>query len=96
MSSYLIIESMGFDIDISDGFAKMRAANILGEIVRLHQHTKNPLKYVDTNSKYGHIVAIPASDTNESFSGAARYKGWVDEIIFHSSCKKEENKVAMA
>ena len=30
----------GFLTDISDGVIKMRAAAILGDIVRLHQHTK--------------------------------------------------------
>ena len=63
VSSYPLIEYMGFDTDISDGFAKMRASTLLGEIVCPHQHTKHPLKYVQRNSKYGHIVAIPASDT---------------------------------
>ena len=54
---------MGFDNDISDGVAKIRAATLLGEIVRLHQRTKNLLKHVHTNSKYGHLVAIPDYDT---------------------------------
>ena len=58
---------MVFDTDISDGVAKMRVATILGEIVRLHQRTKNMLKYVHTNSKYGHLVAIPDSCTQELF-----------------------------
>ena len=56
---------MGFDTDISDGVAKMRAATLLGDIVRLHQRTKNPLKYVHANSKYWHIVAITDSDARE-------------------------------
>ena len=59
----LLIESMGFNTGISDGVAKMRAATLLGEIVRLYQGTKNLLKYVHTNSKYGHFFAIPSSDT---------------------------------
>ena len=67
MSSYPLLESMGFGTDISDGVAKMRSATLLGEIVCLHQHTKNPLRYVHTNSKYGHLVAIPDSDNQESF-----------------------------
>ena len=74
----------------------MRAANILGDIVRLHQCTKNILKYVHTNSKYGHIVAMSASDTQESFSRYARDKGWVDKKYIHSSGGKEENNVAMS
>ena len=63
--SYPMTESMGFDTDISDGVAKMRAATLLGEIVRLRQCTKNPLRYVHTNSNYGHIVAMPDYDTQE-------------------------------
>ena len=65
VSSYPVLEYMGFDADISDGVAKMRAAALLGDIVLLHQYTKNPLKYVHTNSNYGHIVAITDSDTQE-------------------------------
>ena len=49
VSGYPLLESMGFDTDISDGVTKMRAADRLGEIVRLHQCTNNPLKYVHTN-----------------------------------------------
>ena len=59
MNIYPLLYSMGFDTNISDGFVKMRAFTILGEIVRLHQQTKNPLKYVHTNLKHGNIVAIP-------------------------------------
>ena len=61
----------------------MRATIILGEIVRPHQRTKNPPKYVHTNSKYGHLVAMPDSETQESFSRSARNKGWVDKILLH-------------
>ena len=63
---------MGFYNDISDGVAKMRAATLLVDIFRLHQHTKNSLKYVHTNSKYGHLSALQAYDTQESFSRDAR------------------------
>ena len=56
---------MGFDADISDGVAKMRSATLLGDIVHLHQFTKNMLECVHTTSKYGNLVAIPASDTQE-------------------------------
>ena len=63
VSSYPILESMGFGTDISDGVAKMRSATLLGEIVLPHQRTKIPLKYVHTNSKYRHIVVIPDSNT---------------------------------
>ena len=36
VSSYPLLESMGFDTYISDGVAKTRAATLLGETVRLH------------------------------------------------------------
>ena len=55
VSSYPLLESMGFDTDISDGISKIRAATLLEEIVRLHQCSKNSLKYVHIKSKYGHI-----------------------------------------
>ena len=74
----------------------MSTSTLLGEIVCLHQHTKNPLKYVYTNSNYGHLVAMTASVTHESFSRATIYKGWVDKILLHLSVGKEENKMAMA
>ena len=74
VSSYPILEYMGFDTDISDGVTKMRAATLLGDIVSLHQRTKKLLKYVQTNSKYGLLVAIAYSDKRESFSRAARDK----------------------
>ena len=96
MTIYPLIEYMGFGTDVSDGVAKMRAATILGDIFHLHQHTKNLLKDVHTNSKYGHIFSIPASDTQESFSRSAREKVWVDKILLHSSGRKDENKAAMA
>ena len=64
-SGYPLLESMGFDTDISDGVAKIRAATILGETVRLHQHTKNPLNYVHTKSKYERLVVMPASYTQQ-------------------------------
>ena len=56
---------MGFDTAISNGVKKIRAATLLGDIVRLRQCTKNLLKYVHINSNYGHLVAIPASDTQK-------------------------------
>ena len=74
----------------------MGAPTLFGDIFRLHQCTKKPLKYVHTNSNYGHLVSIPASDTQEFFSRAARYKYWVDQICIHLSGSKEENKVSMA
>ena len=73
----------------------MRAATILGEIVRLQQCNKNPLKYVHAISKYGNIVAITDSSTQESFSISARDKGWDDKILLHFSVGNEEHKVAM-
>ena len=54
---------MGFDTGVSDGVIKMRAATILGYIVRLYQCTKNPLNHSLKNSKHGHIVAITDSAT---------------------------------
>ena len=67
VSNYPLLESMGFDNDIYYGVVKMRAATILGDIVSLNQCIKNPLKYVQTKSKYGHLVAIIDYDTHESF-----------------------------
>ena len=67
VSSYPLLESMGFDTDISDGVVKMRAATLLGKILRLHQHTKNWLKYAHKNSNYRHLVAITASITRNRF-----------------------------
>ena len=49
VSIYPMLEYMGVDTDISDGVSKMRASTFLGDIVRLHQHTKNMLRYVHTN-----------------------------------------------
>ena len=86
---------MGFDTFISDGVVKIRAATLLGDIFCLHQRTKNMLKYFHTKSKYRHIVAIPYSDTQNSFSRAVRDKGSVDKIILHFSVRKEENKLAI-
>ena len=54
------------------------------------------MKYVHTNSKYGHLVSIPYSYTKEYFSRSAKDKGWVDKIIIHSSGGKEENNMDMA
>ena len=89
VSSYPLIESMSFDTAVSGGVAKLRVATILGDIFRLIQLTKHLLKYVHTNSNYGHLVEIPASDTKESFSRAAKYKGWVEDILLHLSVGKE-------
>ena len=58
VSIYPLLESMGFDTDIYDGVAKMMSATLLEDIVRIHKLTKNLLKYVHTNSKYGYIVVI--------------------------------------
>ena len=87
---------MVFDTDISDEGEKIGSTNILGEIIHLHQRTKNSLKHVHKNLKNGNLVVIPYSDNQESFSRAARDKGWVDEILLHPSGGKEENRVAMA
>ena len=69
---------MGFYTDISDGVSKMKAAALSGEVVRLHQRTKNMPKYVHMDSDYCHLVAILASDTHEYFSRSAREKVWVE------------------
>ena len=87
---------MGFDTDIYDGVAKMRAYTLLEEIVCLYQNTKNPLKYFHTNSKYGQLLAIPYYDNNESFSRDYREKSCVDKILLPLSCGKKENKVVIA
>ena len=44
-----MLEYMSFDTDISDRVENNMAHIILGEIIRLHQRTKTPLKYVHTN-----------------------------------------------
>ena len=69
---------MGFDTDISGGVAEMRAATLLEEIIRLHQCNRNTLNFVHTNSKYGNLVVIRDSDTQEYLSRDARDKVWVD------------------
>ena len=56
MSSYPLIEYMGFDTDISDGVKKMRAATLLGDIVLLHQGTKNILRYVQKTQGMGILL----------------------------------------
>ena len=65
MYRYPLLEYMGFGDDISDGVLKIRAATLLGGIIRLHQRIRNPLNYVHTNSNYGNIVPMPDSDTKE-------------------------------
>ena len=82
---------MGFCTAIPDGFAKMRAATLLGDIFHLHQCTKNPLNYVHKKSKYGNIFAIPASDTREYFSKSSINKGWFEKIF--SICQVERRKI---
>ena len=91
MSSYPLIEYMVFDTDIYDGVTKMRAATLLGEIVRLHQHTKDPLKYVHKNSKYGNLFAIPASYTQAYFQDLEERKARLKELF--SICKIERRKI---
>ena len=86
VSSYHLLEPMGFYTDIYDVVTKMRASTLLRYIFRLHQRKKS--------AEY--LVVILASDNQESFSRDARDKDWVDEIILHSPGGNEENKVAMA
>ena len=88
--SFPLLESIVFDTDIYDGVAKMRAATLLGEILRPHQQTKNPLKYAHTDSNYGHLVAIPTSETQESFSRAARDKVWVDKNLLRYQVERRK------
>ena len=68
----------------------MRAATLLGSILRFRKCTKTPLKYVHTNSKYWHIVAITASDTQEQFTISERNKIRVETILLHSSGVKSK------
>ena len=63
---YHLLEYIGFGTGIYDRDKKMRVATLLGDILRLHQCTKNSLKYVYKISHCGHVVAIP-SFTQESF-----------------------------
>ena len=49
VSSYPVLEYMCFDTGLTDGFTKMRAATLLGDIVHLHQCTKNLLNFVHKN-----------------------------------------------
>ena len=96
MSSYHLLESMGFGTGIYNRVAKMREVTLLVEIVCLHKCTKNLLKYVQKSSKYWHLVAIPVSATQGYFSRTARYKGCVDKITIHSSGGNQEKKVTTA
>ena len=68
---------MGFNSSLYYGLKKMRAATLLGDILHLRRCTKNPLKCVHINSKYGNIVVISDSATQESVSISAREKVWV-------------------
>ena len=72
---------MGFGSDVSDGVVKMRAAILMGEIFRLHQRTKNPLKYVHTNSNYGHLVSMPDSDTQDSLQELQEIKTGLTKFL---------------
>ena len=56
VSSYPILEYMGFDTGIYDGSAKMRVATILGDILRLHKSTKNIMKYVQKHQSMGILL----------------------------------------
>ena len=91
VSRYPLLESMGFDTDISDVVTKIREATLLGDIFRLHQLTNNPLKYVNKNSKYGHIVVISDSDTPDFFQGLQETKSGLTK--FFSICQEERRKI---
>ena len=82
---------MGFGTDIYDGVAKMRASTLLGDIVCLHQRTKTPLKYVHKNSKYGHLVAIPAYDNQDFFQDLQETKSGLTKFL--SICNVERRKI---
>ena len=83
VSSYPILEYIGFDTGISDEVAKMRAATLLGDIFHIHKCTKKSLKYLHKDSKYGNLVAMPDSATQGFFSIASRYKVWVGKMLLH-------------
>ena len=91
VSSYHLLECIGFDTDISDGVVKLRVANILGEIVRLCKCTKTPLKYVHKNSKYGHLVAIPAYDNQDFFQDLQKTRSGLTKFL--SICNVERRKI---
>ena len=63
----MCLDTLFYKLWVSEKVSKMRAATILGEIVRLQQCNKNPLKYVHAISKYGNIFAMPDSSTQETF-----------------------------
>ena len=72
VSSYPILEYMGFDTGIYDGFAKMRAATILGDILRLHKFTENILKYVQKPQSMGILLQyqiLPPSNCFKELKG---------------------------
>ena len=53
---HLLLKYIDFNMNISNGFAKVTATTPLVEIVHLYQCNKTPLKYANTNSKYGHFL----------------------------------------
>ena len=93
VSRYPLLEPVGVDTDIYYGVVKIRAATLLGDIVRLHQCTKIPLNYVHMNSRYEHLVEIPDSDTHKYYTRAAIDKGWVKRKFF--SIRQLESKKIM-
>ena len=82
---------MGFDTDIYDGFEKMRAATLLGDIGCLHQRTKNLLKYVHTNSKYGILLQYQILTLRNPFQYLQDKKAGLTRFL--SICQVERIKI---
>ena len=93
---HLLLKYIDFNMNISNGFAKVTATTPLVEIVHIYQCNKTPLKYANTNSKYGHFYGITDYDNQEYFSRSGRGKGWVEEILLHQSVGNIVNKFVMA
>ena len=77
-----LLEYMSFGADISDRVVKIWVATLLGGIFRLHQHTKNLLKYVHKNSNYGHLVTMPSYDTQDIFQELQETKTGLTKFVF--------------
>ena len=79
---------MLYKISISKAYIM---STLLGDILRIRQWNKNSLKYVYKKSNCGHIVVMPYSATQESFSRDSRDKGWVEKCC--SVCRVESRKI---
>ena len=72
VSSYTILVSMGFDTGISYGFAKIRSATLMGDIVNLYQCNNNMMKYFHQNKSMDLILKcqiMPPRDHFKKFKG---------------------------